>query len=379
MRVEVDGTAVDFETEPGAVRVSVDKNGFDGSCLDVIGRYVDAHETETGLELRYELADGERSFRDAIERATSRLERLLLAQSLVACVGHRGGFRVPLICPENVYLNGGVLRVVHVGLQGMLAPMTFDEARLLASLQAMVLQVFHPKIPFEQLQAGAGALRDKFAAAVRQTASTDELFSLIDAEVRDEQADVASRKRSVSKARYAGYRVVGVLGVVAAVTAGVFVWQYGNENRVQAAVITAQARFLAGDYAGTLTALDGQAASSLPASAKYVLAVSSVNLHDLTATQKQAILNTISEKSDEVTLNYWIASGRGQFEQALDYAKNLGDDQLTLLAYTDLYQATKLDSRMAGSTKQELLSEYEKAIDELTTKLDGSADAAKAG
>jgi uncharacterized membrane protein YukC len=42
--------------------------------------------------------------------------------------------------------------------------------------------------------------------------------------------------------------------------------------------------------------------------------------------------------------------GRGHFE-ALNLAQNLGDDQLTLLAYTDLYQATKLN-KMAGDKKQ---------------------------
>jgi len=169
--------------------------------------------------------------------------------------------------------------------------------------------------------------------------------------------------------------VLGVLGVVAAVTAGVFAWQTGIQNSVQTAVIAAQSRFLASDYAGTLEELDGQATATLPVSAKYVLAVSSVNLHDLTATQKQSILNTISEKSDDVTLNYWIAMGRGDFEQALDYAQNLGDDQLTLLAYTDLYQATTLNTQMAGGEKQKLLDEYAKAIDELTATLDGADDA----
>lgn len=109
-----------------------------------------------------------------------------------------------------------------------------------------------------------------------------------------------------------------------------------------------------------------------------MLAASSVNLHDLTATQKQAILNTISEKSDDVTLNYWIEMGRGEFEQALDAAKNLGDDQLTLLAYTDLYQATKINTHMAGGKKQELLTQYTKAIDELTAKLSGDGNSAAA-
>jgi type VII secretion protein EssB len=260
----------------------------------------------------------------------------------------------------------------------MLAPRAFDEALFFRSLQAMVLHVFRPRLAFEQVLDGAAALQDTFSTAVRKTTTPDELFAYIDAELKTEQAEVAARKVSVPKRRYSGYRLIGVLGLTAALVAGVFAWQTASHNRLQDAVVAAQARFLASDYGGVMTELEGYADTSLPASAKYVLAVSSVNLDDLTGTQKQAILNTISQKSDDVTLNYWIAIGRGEFEQALDYAQNLGDDQLTLLAYTDLYQATKLNAQMAGGKKQELLDTYTKAIDELTAKLEGTSDAAAA-
>lgn len=378
MRIERDGTVLELEADSDRLRTRVEKNGYRSACLEVISRYVDAHETDTGLVLEYALADGETSLRDVIGQAKTRLDRLELAQKLVACVRYRDSFRVPVIHPDNVYLDRGLLRVVHCGLQGMLAPMAFEEAHFLASLKAMVLQIFRPKLAFEHLLDGSSALNDTFSTAVRQAATTDDLFAYIGAELKAEQTDVAARKVSVPRRRYAGYRVIGALGLTAAVVAGVFAWQTASHHRLQDAVVASQARFLASDYGGALTELEGFPATALPASAKYVLAVSSVNLDDLTATQKQAILNTISQKSDDVTLNFWIAIGRGEFEQALDYAQNLGDDQLTLLAYTDLYQATKLDTKMAGGKKQELLDTYAKAIDELTAKLEGTSDAAAA-
>ena len=376
MRIEIDGPDLGLETGVGSLHVEVPENGYDGARLDVILRYVEARETESGLAIDYRLGDGEISFREAVGRASTRLDRLSLAQKLVACVGYRSSFRVPVIHPDNVYLGGDLLRVVHCGLQGVLAPMVFDEARFLGSLQAMVLQIFRPKLAFEQILAGSRGLRDKFSTAVRQTTTTDELFGLIDAQLKAEQAEVSATRVSVPKRRYAWYRALGVLGLVVGLVAGVLAWRAESDNRLQSAVVASQASFIASDYAGAMGELEDYSAASLPASAKYVLAVSSINLDDLTATQKQAILNNISEKSDDVTLNYWIAIGRGEFDQALDFAQNLGDDQLTLLAYTDLYQATKLNAEMPGDKKQELLDEYAKAIDELTAKLaGGGADA----
>lgn len=379
MRIQIDGTELEFDAGGGLLRVGVSKNGYDEACLDVIRRYVDASEADSGLEIAYALGDGDIGFGEAVSRATTRLDRLALAQKLAACVTYRGGFRVPVIHPDNVYLNADRLRVVHCGLQGMLAPMSFDEALFLRSLQAMVIQTHRPKLAFEQLLDGAKGLRDSFSTSVWQTTTTDELFALIDAQLKAEQAAAAATKVSVSKRRYSWYRVLGIVGASVGLVAGVFAWQAQSQNRLQTAVVDAQARFLASDYSGALGKLDGYAAASLPASAKYVLAVSSINLDDLTATQKQAILNNVSEKSDDVTLNYWIAIGRGEFDQALDLAQNLGDDQLTLLAYTDLYQATKLNTRMPGGEKQKLLDEYAKAIDELTAKLTGSAGEAVQG
>lgn len=374
VRITQNSTTFVLDLGSNALTVAVEKNGFDDSCFDVIVRYAKAHETDTGLLLSYRLGEEEISFREAVRQTSTRLERLLLAQSLATCMRERDGFKVPLMHPDNIYLTGGFLRVVHFGLRDTLAPMVFDETQFLASLQALVLQIFHPKIEFEHIQDGAAAFQDKFSRSVRSVATIEELFTYVNEQVRTEQAKIAATKTNVSKRRYFWYRMLGIFGLAATLTVSVFAWQVDIYNRLQNAVISAQARFLANDYAGTLTELAGHAATELPKSAKYVLAVSSVNLHELTMAQKQSILNTISEKSDDVTLNYWIAMGRGEFEQALDYAKNLGDDQLTLLAYTDLYQTTKLNTKMAGGKKQKLLSEYAQAIHELAAKMNGADD-----
>jgi uncharacterized membrane protein YukC len=70
-------------------------------------------------------------------------------------------------------------------------------------------------------------------------------------------------------------------------------------------------------------------------------------------------------------LLYWIESGRGKFKEALSIAQNIGDHQLILHAYTKLYDATKADTRMSGEKKQELLSQYEKKMEEYLKLLNG--------
>ena len=70
-----------------------------------------------------------------------------------------------------------------------------------------------------------------------------------------------------------------------------------------------------------------------------------------------------------IPLNYWIYLGRGDLEKALDVAQNIGDTQLILHAYTNLYEKVKADTKMSGSDKQKKLNEYEKEISKLSKEL----------
>ncbi|GAB2024479.1 hypothetical protein OfM1_05500 [Lactovum odontotermitis] len=214
-----------------------------------------------------------------------------------------------------------------------------------------------------------GEIIKKFAQDLNLLGSLPEVIAFIDQEVQKEADKVAQKITPVSKRRYRFFKYFGVLAIVAALVLGGLTYSYVSNNKKQAAIITAQTSFLTNNYAQTQTDLEKYSLKSLPKSARYVLAVSSVNLSDLTLTQKEAILNTVSTKSDDNTLNYWGYTGRGDFDQALNLAKNLGDTQLTLLAYTNLYEVTKLNSTMDGEKKQKLMEEYDKQIQELTKSL----------
>ena len=50
-------------------------------------------------------------------------------------------------------------------------------------------------------------------------------------------------------------------------------------------------------------------------------------------------------------------------------AQNIGDTQLILHAYTNLYESVKADINMNGSEKQKKLEEYEKKIKELSAEI----------
>jgi len=88
-------------------------------------------------------------------------------------------------------------------------------------------------------------------------------------------------------------------------------------------------------------------------------------LENLSSEQRTVILNHMSPSSNENELLFWIFTGRGEFEIALDIALNIGDNQLILHAYTKLYDLVDADQAMDGAEKRRLLDEYRERIDEL--------------
>ncbi|MBS7576413.1 MULTISPECIES: type VII secretion protein EssB [unclassified Enterococcus] len=351
------------------IKVTISKNQYQAESLKVIQEYTDAEETENDLNLKYHLPEGAISFSNKVLSCRTRLEKLRLADKISQLAPLLEKYKIPFIHPENIYFDGEHLMVVHFGLQDILAPMKADNQLLLKNIKALILTIFNSKLGYEKLLDGSVALNDKFAQALIPLETPEQVFSFVNAVLTQEIQKTNQTQRFVPKKSYRFYRLGGILAIIIAIISVGFLVYFSKTNQRQTAIIDSQTSFLTNNYAKAQSTLKEYSPNSLPKSAKYVLAISSINLTDLTDTQKESILNNISIKSDDNTLDYWIYYGRGNFDKALNLAQNLGDDQLTLLAYADLYQATKLDDKMDGAKKQKLLADYKKQIDELTEKL----------
>jgi len=365
-----------FERSGDRVSVFLTGTQIRMGALDLVRQHrvvADECPEEYQAALVYTVPPGARSVRQATGEAKTRLAKLQAAQRLAALRTAAERFAVPFLHPENVVLTGAGAVALHSGLAGILTPMSFDDDLFLRGYKALVLSILHARLPFEKLIDGSATLRDDLSERIVACASVDEVVALIDAEADAEERAASRRTLNLPRRRYRLLTTVGAAAVVAAVVLGWFTWtSYAVALPKQEAIIAAQSSFVIGDYGQTLTELKGYPAADLPKAARYVLAVSSVKLAELSPAQKEAVLGTLSTKTDDNTLDYWIALERGDLERALNLAQNIGDDQLTLLAYTDLHQATKLNTRMDGAQKQKLLEEYAKKIEELSARLGGA-------
>ncbi|NUU08120.1 type VII secretion protein EssB [Leifsonia sp. C5G2] len=366
---------VSFERAGDRVTVLLTGAQIRAASVDIVRQHVtllDECPEEYQAAIAYTVPAGARTVREAAAEAKTRLAKLQAAQRLAALRTSPGAFAVPFLHPENVVLTGAGAVPVHSGLIGILTPTALDSELFLRGYKALVLSILHARLPFEKLLDGSSMLRDPFSERIAACTTVDEVAALVDIEAEAEARESESRTLTLPRLRHRLTTVLGATAAIASLVLGWFTWSsYAVALPKQEAIIAAQSSFVIGDYGQALTDLRDYSSVDLPKSARYVLAVSSVKLADLSSAQKDAVLNNISTKTDDNTLDYWISLERGDLERALNLAQNVGDDQLTLVAYTDLFQATKLNTAMAGAEKQKRLEEYSKKIEELSARLGG--------
>lgn len=333
------------------------------------GKVLKANEDQ--LTLSYQLPEKALALTEYVKRF-DRAAVLRLLPQLYWVVDEQAGLLQPFIVPENLFVIGQRIVVAHRGFKSSVAPFKETAELRVKQFRALVLYLLEPKQDYAKLVNGAGALRHTFAQQLAKATTITALESLVDQQVMTQEQVAQKTLITVKKTKFQMLKwIAGIGSVISVILLGVTLfWGFYTVPKAEH-IVTAQARFLNDNYADTTKELARYSPEHLPQSARYVLAVSYIQLDTLSSQQKKAVLKNISQNSNSNQLNYWIQIGRGQYTEALSLAKNIGDDEYILHAYTKLYTATKNNTTMDGAKKQAELSKYRKQINEYLKKLGG--------
>lgn len=332
------------------------------------GKVLKANEDQ--LTLSYQLPEQALALTEYVKRFDQAAVLRLLPQ--LYWIVEEQGLLQPFIAPENLFVIGQRIVVLHRGLKSLVAPFRETTELRVKQFRALVLYLLDPKQDYAKLVNGASALRHKFAQQLAKATTIAELEKLVDQQVMIQEQVAQKTLVTVKKTKFQMLKwVAGIGSVMSVILLGVTLfWGFYTVPKAEH-IVTAQARFLNDNYTDTTKELASYSPDSLPQSARYVLAVSYIELDTLSSQQKKTVLKNISQNSDPNQLSYWIQLGRGKYTEALSLAKNIGDDEYILHTYTKLYTATKNNTTMDGAKKQAELSKYRKQINEYLKKLGG--------
>ena len=77
----------------------------------------------------------------------------------------------------------------------------------------------------------------------------------------------------------------------------------------------------------------------------------------------------LTSKTDENILDYWIALGEVKYDEAIDLAKKLQDDELLLYALLNKDRYIQDDTTLTGEEKEKEKQAIKSDIDKLTQQL----------
>lgn len=364
---------IEIKSNKEKVKIILPASSYVRQKIDWIEEYLEADiqlEDNGFLALIYQKPDHASSLETVIKETMTERERLELAQKMAALVSKEADFKTPYLHPKNIYVQGSLVRVIHHGIKGIMAPAALDSQSLLQRYKALVVAILRPKLDFDLLVDGLPAVKDQMVQELAACENLDQVLAYINRVCHEKIQEEKVRKTIVSKRNWLLFKIgTGFFGLAAGILALLAAYLYFWSLPVQDATVEAQSHYIAGRYDDVADALEDFQVGRLGREAKYILAASYVHLDALSDNQKASVLNTITPTSEMNLLDYWIYFGRGNYKKSLDLAQNIGDNQLTLHAYTNLYEQVRNDKKMDGAEKQKKLDEYQKEIEDLSKKL----------
>jgi len=274
------------------------------------------------------------------------------------------------LAPSNLLVDVNLLPKV---LERNACNSVQEQEFFLKEFKALIGAVVQPQYSFEDYLCGGDDLYRKHKALERivslDTAQEirDELLRLYTS-VRIERAKNYTQIRRIN-ARI--YRIlIPVLGVLTVFALAVAVYLYFFVVPHNDALIAGNNAYLQQDYIATQNALQDLSLNDLPYETKYMLARSYVMTEGLSAQQRSNVLEAITIQTDDRYFCYWITVGRLEFDEAIDYAKQLGDDELELYAWASKRIFLMNNTTLSGADKEAQINQADSEIERIQKKID---------
>ncbi len=320
---------------------------------------------EDTIRFRYEIEPDGISFREL--RTRSRSEQFRFALNLME-IGNCLDLPVSFFLhPENLFITKNEqVRIAYRSLPGILRPDRMDEAELLLQMKCLLLELF-TEYHFRELYSGGieTAVLAEFPEEVRSAPNRRSLLELLEKNYRESKEMEAARYQVVRKTSYRVARHASIwLGALSVILVIPLVYLIFIRAPFQDKMLDVDEAFLKVDYSGVITELRGVSVSDIPYTQKYELAYSYVKNLNFTTDQEAVIMNSITLKTEELYLDYWIQIGRGETDEAIDLGKRLSDSDLILYALAEKIEEVRGDESLSGSEREELLESLESEYNE---------------
>lgn len=315
---------------------------------------------EDGLTFTYQLEPYSLSYEEVRTRPIS--EKIRLALNVFAL---ETALELPvtfLLHPSNLMITKDAqVKIAYRGVPGIMTPESLTAEDFLRQAKCFAATLF-ADVDFMNLYNGSLELETlpDFLVELREAEDQTAAVAILEKAYMDKLAEEKATLIQVSSKWYRIFKLASIwLSVSVVLLIIPLIYLIFLQNPFKEKLLQADTAFIKVDYSGVITELEGVAPSSLPTTQKYELAYSYIQGLEFSADQKKVILNNVSLKSDELYLVYWIQIGRNTFDDALDTAKRINDNDLILYALAQEIKHVREDDKLSGKDRESKLSSLE--------------------
>ncbi|MGL4383004.1 MAG: type VII secretion protein EssB [Bacilli bacterium] len=280
--------------------------------------------------------------------------------------------------PTNlVYDDNWHPSIIYVGYRNLLSPLDQSEVDLLRQYKCLCIQTFDTKYDFDSLYNGTleTIKKSTLVTKIDQANTIVELHDILNELYHLEKKKFTSKMKLVSRQSNTTLKIVSTISIVLTLISIVVVANaYLKTIPYLEKMNVVATNFISNDYGKVISNLKDKKPKDLPAAQQYMLAYSYILSEPLNEESKASALKSISAKSDERILSYWIYLGREDYQQALNLSKELTDLNMQYHASFRALEIIKNDKSISGSEKEELLTKYQAEFDKLEETLFGEED-----
>lgn len=301
-------------------------------------------------------------------RQLHRHEKLRLLCNLARLKGQLRTRLTFFLHPDNVVFDDNLMPlIIYRGVRNLVPPFDISEQDFTKQLRCFSIALFSKKFSFNQLYDGAlkNANETEFEKQVSEAADLEQLIGVLNENYQEEQEKADKTMQVVPIKRFRLFKRLSIIMIIVAVLLGAPLIYFGLVKiPYQQHLLDAHEEYLAADYGGVIWELEGENAEDLPQASTYILAHSYINTEQLSDSDKSAIMNNVSLKSNENYLLYWIYNGRGKFEKAMEKAKYIDDPQLIMYGLIKQIEQAKNNPEISGKEREKKIKDLKNELEE---------------
>lgn len=271
------------------------------------------------------------------------------------------------MAPENLYydLKGNVY-ILHKDL--ISKDYSEKQNHFLEEYKSLIGATLQQRYSYEDYLKGGQSLlkKESFLKEIYEMDAVEGIMTHLENYYDEILEQKEKHNIEVKRSAYRNKNIcIVIFSILSAVLIGILCYVYLYKLKEQDTIIEIYGDYLMEDYVSIIDESQKINISNLNGKQKYVLAVAYVKGENLTAEQKNNILNSILLGGDEKIMDYWIYLGKGNVSEAENIALQYSNDEMLLYAYLKEKQMLESNTELTGEEKSAALSELQNKIDAL--------------